>query len=116
MNGHVETINCAESAYQSTAWLQVDLQNQALVRSVAVYSFAPKRRLMDEFDIRVGNSALNGGIGNPLCAANIKISNSSNFILLDCLEDILGRFVTLNTYIKLDFLEVCEFEVYGYYV
>ena len=71
---------------------------------------------MDEFDIRVGNSVLNGGTGNPLCAENVKISNSSNFIRLDCLGDILGRFVTLNTYIKLDFLEVCELEVYGYYV
>lgn len=114
VNGEIGTTNCAESALEPTSWLQIDLQNQALVKSVTVYSFAPKRRLMDYFDIRVGNSALNGGTGNPLCATNVKVSNSSNFILFDCPGNMFGRFITLN--VKRVFLEVCELKVYGYFI
>ena len=113
VDGKKETPDCALSKFEENAWLRVDLQASAILESVTIVS--QRYRAMRAFDVRAGNNFQDGGVRNPPCQLNINIPADSTTVNVQCPSGLIGRYVTLNTQSK-DFLEICEVEVYGYYI
>ena len=107
--------HCAQSKQESGAWLRVDLQASAIIESVSNLSFEADARFMDAFDVRAGYSSQNGGVGNPPCQLNVNIPVNSSSVHVQCPSGLIGRYITVNTH-STDFIDMCELEVYGYYV
>ena len=106
---------CAQTKSELNAWLRVDLQASAIIESVSVLSFKTNSRAMDAFDVRAGNNFQDGGVGNPPCQLNVIIPVNSSIVHVQCPSALMGRYVTVNTHGK-DYIEICELEVYGYYI
>jgi len=106
---------CAQTKSELNAWLRVDLQASATIESVSILSFKTQSRFMDAFDVRAGYSFQNGGVGNPPCQLNVNIPVNSSSLHVQCPSGLIGRYITVNTH-GTDFIEICELEVYGYYV
>ena len=68
---------------------------------------------MKAIDIRAGDNFENGGVGNPPCQLNVTMPAVSTTVRVQCPSGLKGRYVTVTTD---GFLEICELEVYGYYV
>ena len=108
---------CASSAVQIKAWLRVDLLAAAVIRSVRIQSIEAQYRSMESVDVRVGNLFDNGGIGNPPCQLNSVFQNNSNVMEVACPGEMIARYVTVNTSINTsDLIQICELEVYGFYI
>ena len=108
---------CATSTFEMKPWLRVDLLAAAVVQSVKIQSIEANRRAMGALDVRAGNSPDNGGKGNPPCQSNIAFPSDDNIVEVKCPENIVGRYITINTSSSLnDILRVCELEVYGSYI
>ena len=115
VDGNRETSNCAETGFEGKPWLRVDLQATAVVQSVIIVSREAKYRHMEEIDVRAGSSFQDGGVGNPPCQLNIKIPANSSTVHVQCPLNMIARYVTVNGQ-ESDCIEICEMEVYGYYV
>ena len=110
--------HCALSNLEDKAWLRVDLQARAIIESISIVSLEGRFRRMKEIDVRSGDNFQDGGVGNLPCQLNVNIPVSSSSVHLQCLSGLIGRYVTVNTRGShgLDLIEICELEVYGYYV
>ena len=108
-------MECAQSKSEINAWLRIDLEANAIVQSVTILSFEESKRYMQSFDVRVGMISKNGGLENPPCQLNSIIPSNTNRLNLTCPTDMTGRFVTVNTNGR-GYLEICEIEVYGFYI
>ena len=106
---------CAQSKSGEHAWLRIDLQASAIIESVSILSFEAGYRTMNAFDVRAGDNFQDGGIGNPPCKINVIIPANSSTVHVQCPSGLTGRYVTVDTQ-GVDFIEICELEVYGYYV
>eukprot|EP00112_Aurelia_sp_Birch-Aquarium-sp1_P012370 Seg2600.2 transcript_id=Seg2600.2/GoldUCD/mRNA.D3Y31 product=Fucolectin-1 protein_id=Seg2600.2/GoldUCD/D3Y31 len=102
---------CAmNSRTKSSFWL-VDLIQPYLVQSVAVQT-TKEWGQYNPFEIRVGNSNVDGGKHNPLCAGNLKLEKSKLGTFV-CANK-FGRYVSLHVETKSDeHTSFCEVEVYG---
>ena len=107
--------SCALSKSEEHAWLRVDLQASAIIESVSILSFEAGSRDMNAFDIRAGDDFQNGGVGNPPCQLNVTIPADSSSVRVRCPSGLMGRYVSVDTH-RSDFIEICELEVYGYYI
>ena len=112
-NRGTEFHSCAQTRLGYPAWLQVDLEKKAVVKSVYVISFEFSIRIMNKFSINVGQSTENGGQGNSACGTGITFPNSENEVTVQCPENTVGRYVSITV---VGFIEVCEIEVLGYFI
>ena len=106
---------CAESALETNGWLRVDLIAEAIVRSISILSYQTKHRTMKSIDIRAGGILENGGIENPPCQLNTAIPINSSVLHVNCPDNTKARYVTVNTHVN-GYLEICEIEVFGYFI
>ena len=98
-------------------WLRVDLLAAAVIRSVRILTVYARYRFTQAIDVRFGNSSDNGGIGNPPCQLNLVFPIDSSILNVNCAENTVARYVTINASSEsYAFLEICELEVYGFYV
>ena len=109
------SIDCAQSRHEENAWLRVDLQANAIVQSVSILGLELGNRYMTAIDVRVGMISKNGGLENPPCQLNSTLPNNTNNLHLTCPRDMIGRYITVNTNGS-GFIEICEIEVYGFFI
>ena len=109
------SIDCAQSNLETNAWLRVDLQANAIVQSVSILSLEVGSRFMKAFDVRVGMISKNGGLENPPCQLNSLIPDNANSLHLTCPRDMIGQYVTVDANSS-GYVEICEIEVYGFYI
>jgi len=107
--------HCALSKSEENAWLRVDLQARAIVESISILSFEAGERTMKAIDVRAGDNFENGGVGNPPCQLNVTMPADSSIVHVKCPSGLKGRYITVDTQ-GTDYIEICELEVYGYYV
>ena len=108
---------CASSKVEINAWLRVDLLASAVIRSIRILSYEAQYRVMENIDVRAGNSSDNGGKGNPPCQSNVAFPSDSNIVEVKCPENTVARYITIYTSSSsYDYLRICELEVYGFYV
>ena len=93
---------------------RVDLQRSAVVLNVTVSNRDDSNgKRINPFYIHVGDTTTNGGRDNPICVAGATLQQGEmkNFT---CPETV-GQYVSIHLY-RLEYLELCEVEVYGIYL
>ncbi|XP_065069775.1 uncharacterized protein LOC135694824 [Rhopilema esculentum] len=108
-NRGTEFYSCAQTDYGNPSWLQVDLGNEAVVRSVIIISIKNEFRTMKNFSVKVGNG-YGTGRRNSTCALGLNIPESTNSLSVDCPVNTIGRYITVSV---VGHLELCEIEVFG---
>ncbi|XP_041963481.1 fucolectin-6-like [Alosa sapidissima] len=104
--------SCTATDRQSYPWWRVDLLSPYIITSVVITNRGdiwPER--LNGAEIRIGNSLLENGNNNPLCAviSSIPARFSETF---EC-HGMEGRYVTVVIPRRAEYLTLCEVEVYG---
>ncbi|XP_065052727.1 fucolectin-1-like [Rhopilema esculentum] len=102
---------CSITKADVTPWWQVDLTRQAAVTSVRIKNGATwGSDKINPFDVSVGDDKTNGGRNNALC---VKVGTLARGELrkFDCPQVLMGRYVSVYLN-RLEYLQVCEVEVY----
>lgn len=94
-------------------WLMVDLGAVYEIMLVKVINRESGRS--EPFDIRIGNSAVNGGELNDYCVTQCRIGQVKSLTRYDCPPGTRGRYASFRTPFK-TYLDLCELEVYGFQV
>lgn len=106
--------SCVQSNHVNEPWWYVDLQERFYVTSVIITNRRDccHERLTD-FEIKVGNEDIEGGIRNSRCAPKFRqFVNPGESVEIFCDNPMLGRFVTI-VIPGYGILNFCEVEVYG---
>ena len=107
--------HCAQTKSELNAWIRVDLQASAIIESVSIISLESGSRAMKVIDVRAGDNFQDGGVGNPPCQLNVIIPVNSSTVHVQCPSSMMGRYVSVNAQDE-EYIEICELEVYGYFV
>ncbi|XP_053112213.1 uncharacterized protein LOC128327440 [Hemicordylus capensis] len=103
--------SCTHTDYESNPWWIVDLKAQYRVFRVSISNRKDCcGNRLNGAEIRIGNSAENGGITNPRCAIIISLDPGETRSFY-C-EDSQGQFVTVNQP-NGGILTLCEVQVFG---
>ncbi|CAI9570446.1 unnamed protein product [Staurois parvus] len=105
-------IQCSGTSEQDNPWWTVDLKGQFKVFTVAVTNrgdcCADK---INGAQIRIGNSAEDGGTNNPICGT-IPTMASGETLAFEC-DGMVGQYVTIFIPGKMTSLTLCEVQVFG---
>uniref|UniRef100_A0A8C5QRS9 Pentraxin (PTX) domain-containing protein n=1 Tax=Leptobrachium leishanense TaxID=445787 RepID=A0A8C5QRS9_9ANUR len=105
-------IQCAGTSEQDDPWWMVNLKETHKIFTVTVTNRGDCcSERIDGAQVRVGNSAENGGIDNPICGI-IPTMGYGETIALEC-DGMLGQYVTVNIQGKMRSLTICEVQVFG---
>ena len=112
LNQYLEKLCCMHTKWESKAWLQVDLLQNALVHSTRIYNRIDccQKRLRDA-SILVSNDET--FLSKTLCAKFASITTLDQIQTFYCAPNIFGRYVRLE--IPKQWLHVCEMQVFGHY-
>ncbi|XP_062395743.1 uncharacterized protein LOC134083435 [Sardina pilchardus] len=103
--------SCSCTERHLNPWWRVDLLQNHKVFSVVITNRATVPTRLDGAEIRIGNSLEQNGINNPRCAviSSIPAGFSETF---EC-HGMEGRYVTVVIPGRVEYLTLCEVEVYG---
>ena len=105
----------SSTTYEANPYWKVDLQSSAVVLIVSIKNRDDNNGyLINPFDIRVGNTAANGGRNNPICVQGARITQAGVRKNFTCPET-EGRYVSIHL-ARTQYLQLCEVEVYGIYL
>lgn len=97
-------------------WWYVDLQKRALVFYVKIKNRDDGAFTRgNPFDIRVGDRKGDAAVTNSYCVKKQSHPNHAVFKRFDCLSDVSGQYVSFHSK-PYSHMDLCEFEVYGYYL
>ncbi|XP_040263665.1 uncharacterized protein LOC120979167 isoform X2 [Bufo bufo] len=103
---------CTHTRKELRPWWNLDLKSSYRISSVAITN---RRDCCQEringAEIRIGNSAENGGIGNPRCGFVFRM-NYGETLSFDC-KGMEGRYVTVVIPDQKQYLTLCEVQVFG---
>ncbi|XP_040214624.1 uncharacterized protein LOC120944922, partial [Rana temporaria] len=105
-------IQCSGTSEQDNPWWTVDLKEKFKVFTVAVTNrgdCCPER--INGAQIRIGNSAEDGGTSNPICGI-IPTMASGETLAFEC-DGMVGQYVTIFIPGKTRSLTLCEVQVFG---
>ncbi|XP_077323576.1 uncharacterized protein LOC143958006 isoform X2 [Lithobates pipiens] len=105
-------IQCSGTAQQDDPWWVADLKGKFKVFTVAVTNrgdCCPER--INGAQIRIGNSAEDGGTNNPICGI-IPTMASGETLAFEC-DGMVGQYVTIFIPGKNKTLTLCEVQVFG---
>uniref|UniRef100_A0A673MB84 Uncharacterized LOC107719123 n=1 Tax=Sinocyclocheilus rhinocerous TaxID=307959 RepID=A0A673MB84_9TELE len=111
-DSHYDHGSCTATTMQNDPWWRLDLLDKYVVTSITITNrkdCCPER--LDGAEIHIGNSLLNNGNSNPLCAviSSIHPGFSSTF---EC-DGMEGRYINVVIPGRQEYLTLCEVEVYG---
>ncbi|CAH2312624.1 Hypothetical predicted protein [Pelobates cultripes] len=105
-------IQCAGTSEQDNPWWMVDLKATHKVFTVTVTNRGDCcAERINGAQIRIGNSAENGGTNNPICGIIPKMNNGET-LAFEC-DGMLGQYVTVNIPGRNKSLTICEVQVFG---
>ena len=98
-------------------WWYVDLQKRAVVFYVKVKnrSHGCCYTRGSPFDVRVGDKKEDAAATNDFCVQQQSFPNYEVFKRFDCLSEVSGQFVSFHSKLN-SHMDLCELEVYGYYL
>nr|XP_055073795.1 fucolectin-4-like [Misgurnus anguillicaudatus] len=99
------------TVYQSDPWWRLDLQNKYDIGTVIITARPDRYDLANGAEIRIGNSLENNGNNNPICAVTSGFL-SGQTLSYSC-NGMEGRYVNLVRTGLVDYLSLCEVEIYG---
>uniref|UniRef100_A0A8C2XJY7 Fucolectin tachylectin-4 pentraxin-1 domain-containing protein n=1 Tax=Cyclopterus lumpus TaxID=8103 RepID=A0A8C2XJY7_CYCLU len=103
-------INCTHTDLKSEPkWWRLILPAMYRITSISITNRIQVHERINNVKILIGNSPVNKGNNNPICAVIPSIPSGSTRTF-NC-GGMIGRFV--NVYLNLGILTMCEFEVYG---
>uniref|UniRef100_A0A3P9Q9R8 Si:ch211-215k15.4 n=1 Tax=Poecilia reticulata TaxID=8081 RepID=A0A3P9Q9R8_POERE len=106
--------SCSHTEQQSNPWWRVDLLDSYVVTRVIITNREDCcEERINGAEIRIGNSIQFNGIENPRAATIFSIPRGA-FKVIDILNRIEGRYVTIVIPGSGKILTLCEVEVYGY--
>ncbi|XP_044150500.1 uncharacterized protein LOC122938780 isoform X3 [Bufo gargarizans] len=103
---------CTHTRKELRPWWNLDLKSSYRISSVAITNrgdCCPER--INGAQILIGDSAENGGIGNPRCGVVLRI-NYGETLSFDC-KGMEGRYVTVVIPDQNQYLTLCEVQVFG---
>ncbi|XP_067027641.1 uncharacterized protein [Acropora muricata] len=108
---------CAHSEYRKDPWWRVDLGRVEDVAEVHILGRDSEAFKMYGAEIRVGDSTVDGGANNHLCANNIRLGPSQEKTFF-CKPTASGTYVYIRNAMGLSggVVVVCEVEVYSSYI
>uniref|UniRef100_A0A3Q3GWB8 Si:ch211-215k15.4 n=1 Tax=Labrus bergylta TaxID=56723 RepID=A0A3Q3GWB8_9LABR len=103
--------SCSHTTKTMNPWWRLDLGKTHRVFSVNITNYNTHPELINGAEIRIGDSLDNDGNNNPRCAVITSIAGgfTENF---NC-NGMDGRYVNVVIPGRVEYLAVCEFEVYG---
>ncbi|XP_062395744.1 uncharacterized protein LOC134083436 [Sardina pilchardus] len=103
--------SCTHTKAHLNPWWRVDLLQNHKVFSVVITNMVDAPSRLNGAEIRIGNSLEQNGINNPRCAviSSIPAGFSETF---EC-HGMEGRYVTVVIPGRVEYLTLCEVEVYG---
>uniref|UniRef100_A0A8C6TR27 Si:ch211-215k15.4 n=1 Tax=Neogobius melanostomus TaxID=47308 RepID=A0A8C6TR27_9GOBI len=102
---------CPHTEHDFSPWLRLDLGKTRRVFSVKVTNRVPNYERLNGAEIRIGDSLDNEGNSNPRCAVIQSIPGGSTEGF-NC-NGMDGRYVNIVIPGRVEYLHVCEVEVYG---
>ncbi|KAM8930741.1 uncharacterized protein RCH25_006706 [Pelodytes ibericus] len=105
-------IECTGTAEQDNPWWMVDLKIMHTVMTVAVTNRGDCcADRINGATIRIGDSAENGGISNPICGIITEMNNGET-LAFEC-DGMLGQYVSIVIPGQNRSLSICEVQVFG---
>ena len=104
--------NGCDTDHNQPAWIRVDLEKDTVVVGIKVYQLYHFYRFYD-MGVNVGYNK--DWKQNEICLPDVQ-KVAEEFIELDCIEPVRGRYVTLFREKSRNIISLAELEVYGYYV
>lgn len=100
---------CAMTAKDTQHWWMVDFETKVPVARVAITNrnCCPER--LRDFEMMIGDSMADNGLGNPKCGDKHTIAVGLTESII-CSPILFGRYLTINYYG--DYMQVCEVAVY----
>ncbi|KAM4022007.1 uncharacterized protein ACNLHF_027292 [Anomaloglossus baeobatrachus] len=103
---------CTHTRKEMGPWWSLDLLSPYEISSVAITNRGDCcRERINGAEIRIGNSAENGGIGNPRCGVVFRM-NYGETLSFNC-KGMEGRYVTIVIPDQNQYLSLCEVQVFG---
>uniref|UniRef100_H3A8M4 Fucolectin tachylectin-4 pentraxin-1 domain-containing protein n=1 Tax=Latimeria chalumnae TaxID=7897 RepID=H3A8M4_LATCH len=105
-------LSCTHTAYEMGPWWRVDLQQPYRISAVVITNRGDCcwERLRGA-EIYIGNSLEKNGTLNPRCASISTVERGSTDSF--CCNGMVGRYVTIAIPTRVEYLTLCEVEVYG---
>nr|XP_014349316.1 PREDICTED: uncharacterized protein LOC102349116 [Latimeria chalumnae] len=106
--------SCTRTKYEKDPWWRLDLKDsRAVIKVVLTTRSDCCTSRMKGVQIRVGDSLENEGRNNFQCTPE-KSVDSPEVTMRFCCNGVAGRYVTVFTLNRKNFLSICELEVFGY--
>ncbi|XP_075143700.1 pentraxin fusion protein-like [Leptodactylus fuscus] len=103
---------CTHTRNQMSPWWSLDLKSSHRVASVAITNRQDCcRERINGAEIRIGDSAEDGGIRNPRCGVVFRM-NYGETLSFNC-RGMMGRYVTVVIPDQKQYLSVCEVQVFA---
>lgn len=109
--GPGESACCTLTVYQSDPWWRLDLQYKYEIGTIIITARQERSDLTNGAEIRIGNSLENNGNNNPICAVTSGFLNGQT-LSYSC-NGMEGRYVNVVRTGHVDYLSLCEVEIYG---
>ncbi|XP_064410321.1 fucolectin-1-like [Latimeria chalumnae] len=105
-------LSCTHTEHEMGPWWRVDLQQPYRISAVVITNRGDCcwERLRGA-EIYIGNSLENNGTLNPRCASIFTVERGSTDSF--CCNGMVGRYVTIAIPTRVEYLTLCEVEVYG---
>ncbi|XP_073501180.1 uncharacterized protein [Phyllobates terribilis] len=103
---------CTHTRKEMGPWWNLDLKSTYRISSVAITNRGDCcRERINGAEIRIGDSAEDGGIGNPRCGVVFRM-NYGETLSFNC-KGMEGRYVTIVLPDQKQYLSLCEVQVFG---
>ncbi|CAJ0936205.1 unnamed protein product [Ranitomeya imitator] len=104
--------DCTHTRKEMSPWWNLDLKSTYRISSVAITNRGDCcRERINGAEIHIGNSAEDGGIGNPRCGVIFRM-NYGETLSFNC-KGMEGRYVTIVIPDQKQYLSLCEVQVFG---
>ncbi|XP_075039882.1 uncharacterized protein LOC142099863 isoform X3 [Mixophyes fleayi] len=104
--------DCTHTKKQLNPWWKLDLKSKHRVMYVAITNRGDCcRERINGAELRIGNSATEGGISNPRCAVVFRM-NYGETMSFNC-KGMEGRYMTITIPGEYQFLTVCEVQIFA---
>ncbi|XP_041447164.1 pentraxin fusion protein isoform X2 [Xenopus laevis] len=104
--------DCCHTEKQMHPWWQLDMKSKMRVHSVAITNRGDCcRERINGAEIRIGNSKKEGGLNSTRCGVVFKM-NYEETLSFNC-KELEGRYVTVTIPDRIEYLTLCEVQVFA---